>query len=190
MDCQNIIDGHAIDLTKGCPICGCKKFEYVRTKKPQKPKITVAEYVSMLASSEPQPQKEQKPEEPGIDSATGASPREQQRSEAENALDPKRQNTTSNVIDLNNRNISQNARVLEQRNETDTIEPEPAAVPAVPAKKGHNDRIESVRILEKGHYDINLPVLLNRKELVMSREDGVYIVDLPSALKSPRKKKK
>ena len=33
-------------------------------------------------------------------------------------------------------------------------------------------------------------MLLNRKELVMSREDGVYIVDLPSALKAPHKKKK
>lgn len=152
MDCQNIIDGHAIDLTKGCPICGCKKFEYVRTKKAVKPKITVAEYVSQLASSEPQPKPapevpELKPEELGIDRV---------KAEAENVL-----------------------------------KPEPAVAPKAPAaKKGHNDRIESVRILEKGHYDINLPVLLNRKELVMSREDGVYIVDLPSALKSPRKKKK
>ncbi len=182
MDCQNIVDGRAIDLTKGCPICGCKKFEYVRTKKPQKPKITVAEYVSQLASSEPQPKPEPeiKPEELGIDrvKTAGESSKAHHRSAAEN------------VIDLNRRSAAENARVLEQHNEADTIEPEPAAAPKAPAKKGHNDRIESVRILEKGHYDINLPVLLNRKELVMSKEDGVYIVDLPSALKPPRKKKK
>lgn len=57
-------------------------------------------------------------------------------------------------------------------------------------KKPAHERIESVRILEKGRYDINLPVLLNRKELVMSKEDGVYVVDLPSALKTPKKKKR
>ena len=39
-------------------------------------------------------------------------------------------------------------------------------------------------------FDLNLPMLLNRKELVMSKEDGVYVVDLPSALKTTPKKKK
>jgi predicted nucleic acid-binding Zn-ribbon protein len=79
--------------------------------------------------------------------------------------------------------------------------PEPKAEPADEAKleagepnagdkKAAHERIESVRILEKGSYDINLPVLLSRKELVMSREEGVYVVDLPSALKTPKKKKK
>ncbi len=65
-----------------------------------------------------------------------------------------------------------------------------APKPVTEDKKPARDRIESVRILEKGRYDINLPILLSRKELVMSKEDGVYVVDLPSALKTPKKKKK
>jgi predicted nucleic acid-binding Zn-ribbon protein len=67
-------------------------------------------------------------------------------------------------------------------------EPE-AREPEARDKKAAHERIESVRILEKGSYDINLPVLLSRKELVMSKEEGVYVVDLPSALKTPKKKR-
>jgi hypothetical protein len=154
LDCKNIIDGTAIDLAKGCPICGCRKFEYVRTKKAVKPGITVAEYVSQVAASEPQPiLPERKHEDIGIDYVKARA----------------------------------NARP-EVKAKTEAKAEHKAKAPA--AKKAQNDRIESVRILEKGHYDINLPVLLNRKELVMSKEDGVYIVDLPSALKAPHKKKK
>jgi predicted nucleic acid-binding Zn-ribbon protein len=51
------------------------------------------------------------------------------------------------------------------------------------------DRIESVRIVEHGTYDINLPLLLSRKELVTSKEEGSYTLDLNSALKSGKKKK-
>ena len=160
LDCKNIIDGTAIDLAKGCPICGCRKFEYVRTKKAVKPKITVAEYVAQVAASEPQPvpAPEMKPDEDlGIDRV-------------------KARATTK----------------LEVKAKSEAI-PEAKAehkAKAPAAKKSHNDRIESVRILEKGDYDINLPMLLNRKEIVMSKEDGVYVVDLPSALKVSHKKKK
>ena len=160
LDCKNIIDGTDIDLTIGCPICGCRKFEYVRSKKATKPGITVAEYVSQAAArepqpvvSEPQPAHEHKHEDIGIDYV-----------KARAVAKP------------------------EVKAKTEAKAEHKAKAPA--AKKAHNDRIESVRILEKGHYDINLPMLLNRKELVMSREDGVYIVDLPSALKAPHKKKK
>lgn len=161
LDCKNIIEGTSIDLSKGCPICGCRKFEYVRAKKATRPKITVAEYVSMIASSEPQPPpmatQELKPEDLGIDRVKArAVTKHDVKAEIEAAPEAKAEHK--------------------------------AKAPA--AKKGHNDRIESVRILEKGDYDINLPMLLNRKELVMSHEDGVYIVDLPSALKATPKKKK
>lgn len=158
LDCKNIIDGTDIDLTKGCPICSCRKFEYVRTKKATKPGITVAEYVAQVAASEPQPiVPAQKHEDPGIDYVKA------------------RPNTKHEV------------KAKAEAKPEAKAEHKPKA-PA--AKKAHNDRIESVRILEQGDYDLNLPMLLNRKELVMSREDGVYIVDLPSALKAPHKKKK
>ena len=49
--------------------------------------------------------------------------------------------------------------------------------------------IESVRIIAPGQYQINLEKLLEREEIVIAlREDGRYVIHLPSLLK--RKKTK
>ncbi len=126
VECKHILESGELDLDRGCPVCGGKKFQYIRPARKDVRKLTVAEYVALAAREEGQaPEKKEAPKAP-------------EKKEA-----PKAQ-----------------------------------------------DRVESVRILEKGRYDINLPVLLSRKELVMSKEEGVYIVDLPSAMKAPKKEKK
>lgn len=148
MECKNVIESGALDLASGCPVCGCKKFQYIRPKKDSKDtkkdvrKLTVAEYVAMAAAEEAK----NDPPKPAVQAP------EPPKAEAK-----------------------------------PEVKPEP--MPKKDDKKPDTDRVESIRILEKGLYDINLPILLNRKELVMSKEDGVYIVDLPSALKISRKKK-
>lgn len=133
MECKNVLESGEMDLT-GCPVCGGKKFQYMRPAKKEPRgekdprKLTVSEYVDHAASR-------------GQEKVPG------------HAESPKHK-------------------------------------PAKAEAGSAHERIESVRILEKGSYDINLPVLLNRRELVMSREEGVYVVDLPSALKAPKKKKR
>ncbi|MFA0823088.1 MAG: Zn-ribbon domain-containing protein [Methanomethylovorans sp.] len=53
------------------------------------------------------------------------------------------------------------------------------------------DRVESVRILAPGSYELNLDSLLQRKEIVMAiKEDGTYALHLPSVFKSEKKEKK
>lgn len=55
-----------------------------------------------------------------------------------------------------------------------------------PAKEVGN-RIESIRILSPGQYELNLESLLERKEIVMAlKEDGTYIVNLPSVFKKKK----
>ncbi len=144
MECKNVLESGELDLT-GCPVCGGKKFQYMRPAKKERPdekdprKLTVSEYVTHAAAAEAG--KEKAP-------VHG----KHKHAKAESRIETKAGAETK----------------------------------ATPA----HERIESVRILEKGSYDINLPVLLNRRELVMSREEGVYVVDLPSALKAPKKKKR
>ncbi len=144
IECKNVLESGELDLNTGCPVCGGKKFQYIRARKESKPKepkekelrkLTVAEYVAHASAAEAVPEKAQ------------------------------------------------------ERKETPEHKAEAKVKPESKGKKHAHERIESVRILEKGSYDINLPILLNRKELVMSKEDGVYVVDLPSALKTPKKKK-
>lgn len=51
------------------------------------------------------------------------------------------------------------------------------------------DRVESVRILSPGSYELNLESLLEREEIVMAlKEDGTYIVHLPSAFQKKKPK--
>ena len=49
-------------------------------------------------------------------------------------------------------------------------------------------KVESIRILEKGSYELNLEALLEREEIIMSlKEDGRYIVHLPSVFDKSKK---
>ncbi len=48
--------------------------------------------------------------------------------------------------------------------------------------------VESIRILEKGSYELNLKSLLDREEIIMSvKEDGRYLVHLPSIFEKNKK---
>lgn len=144
LECKNTVDSSLIDLKQGCPVCGCKKFQYVRPKKETKPASpTVAEYVA------------------GVEKVAKA--------------EYEASRTTREKLD----------KVPEP-----SVEPAPSgekSVQPTARARQEGDRIESVRIVEPGTYDINLPVLLSRRELVMSKEEGTYYVDLPSALKPPKK---
>ncbi len=49
------------------------------------------------------------------------------------------------------------------------------------------ERVESVRILAPGSYELNLESLLEREEIVMAlKEDGTYIVHLPSVFQKKK----
>lgn len=59
-----------------------------------------------------------------------------------------------------------------------------------PDQEPESDRIESVRILGPGSYELNLDTLLERKEIILAiKEDGSYIVHLPSVFDAKKKKK-
>lgn len=149
LECKNLIEGGRIDLQKGCPICGGKKFQYVRPKKDAaSPPVTVAGYVDQAALEEP-------PEE-----SVSAAPARDKPLEGPG------------------------------RPPGEKAEPGPKRKPAKEPRgnaKPDGERIESIRLIEQGSYDINLPVLLGRKELILSKEEGNYVVDLSSALKGPKK---
>ena len=151
MECKNLIESGALDLDVGCPVCGCKKFQYVRPKKGSKKehKPTVTEYVDQVKAEE----------KPDVAEATVTD--------------------TADVLPVLEQEKAEEMPVQSFESIIDMV---------TERKKIDLDRIESVRILDRGMYDINLPMLLNRKELVMSREEGSYIVDLPSALKPGKKK--
>jgi predicted nucleic acid-binding Zn-ribbon protein len=59
--------------------------------------------------------------------------------------------------------------------------------PKVETPKEIGNRVESIRILSPGQYELNLESLLERKEIVMAlKEDGTYVVHLPSVFKKKK----
>ncbi|MBK5190469.1 MAG: hypothetical protein JJE19_03115 [Methanosarcinales archaeon] len=51
------------------------------------------------------------------------------------------------------------------------------------------ERIESLRILSPGVYELNLDKLLERKEIVLRiKENGTYVVPLPSLFRKKKQK--
>lgn len=57
----------------------------------------------------------------------------------------------------------------------------------VETPKEIGNRVESIRIVSPGQYELNLESLLERKEIVMAlKEDGTYIVHLPSVFKQKK----
>lgn len=58
-----------------------------------------------------------------------------------------------------------------------------------PVAVEEGDRVESVRILGPGSYELNLDSLLGRKELVVAlKEEGTYALHLPSVFKDKKEK--
>jgi predicted nucleic acid-binding Zn-ribbon protein len=160
LDCKNLIESGTIDLRKGCPVCGGKKFQYIRPRpEPEERQQTVSEYVARAELREPQVEARESP----IARVPGRKPREAPKDYA--------------------------------RAEPMPVKPAEPQRPEKPQPAGPRDditkgeHIESIRIIENGTYDINLPLLLSRKELITSKEEGSYVVDLNSVLKPGKKKK-
>ncbi len=53
------------------------------------------------------------------------------------------------------------------------------------------EKIESLRILSPGVYELNLDKLLERKEIVMRlKENGTYVIPLPSLFRKKQQQKR
>ncbi len=66
-------------------------------------------------------------------------------------------------------------------------EPKESKVEKKKEKEEIGDRVESVRILSPGSYELNLDSIMKRDEIVMAlKEDGTYIVHLPSVFQKKK----
>jgi predicted nucleic acid-binding Zn-ribbon protein len=54
-------------------------------------------------------------------------------------------------------------------------------------KSGEGKPLESVKITAPGTYELNLPSLFERDELIMAVKEGTYFIDLKSAFKKGKK---
>lgn len=57
--------------------------------------------------------------------------------------------------------------------------------PEEPGAEG--DKLESIKITAPGTYELNLPSLFEREELIMAVKEGTYFIDLSSAFRKGKK---
>jgi len=117
--CRNVFDEGA-DILKGCPVCGWKKFMFVKA---------------------------------------GLRPGQEAGAAVQDML-----KDASSETEIKGQEIAQGE--------------------AKPESK-----VESIRITEPGTYELNLPTLFERDELIMAVKDGTYLIDLSSAFRKPKKDK-
>jgi len=61
------------------------------------------------------------------------------------------------------------------------------ATPESELSKGEGRALESIKITAPGTYELNLPSLFEREELIMAVKEGTYFIDLTSAFKKSKK---
>lgn len=60
--------------------------------------------------------------------------------------------------------------------------PSPETIP-----EGESEKLESIKITAPGTYELNLPSLFEREELIMAVKEGTYFIDLSSAFRKGKK---
>jgi len=129
--CNNTFESGE-DILKGCPVCGWKKFMFVRR----------------LAAED------RRPSEQIISKAMG---------------------------------VRNPPRSTKEATKTKTASPSLQHPASLPHPKIGPETLESIKITAPGTYELNLPSLFERNELIMAVKDGTYFIDLSSAFRKGKK---
>jgi len=145
------------DILKGCPACGWKKFMFVR-KMQQEPDLSGHSQERIITR------------------AMGV------------RVPPKRLETESIAVE---KTIS----FVQGPDPSSQISALPQAKPQAKVESsreselfpGREKALESIKITAPGTYELNLPSLFERDELIMAVKEGTYFIDLTSAFKKSKK---
>lgn len=185
--CKKVFD-EGTDVLKGCPSCGCKKFEFVRAGRPEGSRrlgdfdpgiggeILISREMGVRKPpkrSSPQLRR-QKSDQPTL--STEGSARSSDLSD-------------SHIPDKADRSAEKTLPPIEAPAGTrkSTIRAHTEKRADKSQAKAIEGSVESIRISEPGTYELNLPSLFERDELIMAVKDGTYLIDLSTALKKPKK---
>ncbi len=146
--CNNTFESGE-DILKGCPVCGWKKFMFVRRR-------PAGENKDRLQS------------EQIITKSMGV------------RVPPKRRQ--SEEIAMERASPSPQHHPLQTPQNTS-----PMMAPQAEEKIAEDKKLESIKITAPGTYELNLPSLFERDELIMAVKEGTYFIDLSSAFRKGKK---
>jgi uncharacterized protein len=183
--CNNVFESGE-DILKGCPSCGWKKFMFVRKKPLQENGVSSSETEQIITRAmgvRIPPKRAQKEEyeiqrvdrEPSLVSTAlqAQAIQSQDLSDCKDAKSPKAATTQSAVVAHSDPHASSHS--------LKRIETQPTADPT------NDSMLESIKITGPGTYELNLPSLFERDELIMAVKEGTYFIDLSSAFRKGKK---
>lgn len=185
--CNNVFDSGE-DILKGCPNCGWKKFMFVKKNSKEAPGTGH--------------------QEPIITRAMGVRvpPKTAEKRQIENTIEKTMENTMGNAIEKTIGNTIPNDKMASRQRPSQPANvssgthaanldkaiarkaPQPDAnVPETNGSQQEGRALESIKITAPGTYELNLPSLFERDELIMAVKEGTYFIDLTSAFKKGKK---
>jgi predicted nucleic acid-binding Zn-ribbon protein len=170
--CNNVFDSGE-DILKGCPNCGWKKFMFVKKGMGNDRAKTHEEQIITRAMGVRRPPKAK-------EVAEEAHPNQRH-------PDLKAHHTKVSEFTKAPDDESHDGPHASHENDESNIniknQPEGKGFDGKPAGK----TLESIKITAPGTYELNLPSLFERDELIMAVKEGTYFIDLTSAFKKSKK---
>ena len=176
-----------MDILEGCPVCGWNKFLFVKSKE------KIKEVRGALKASEIGGPYEPWPE--GNDSLRKilksgegqgrrtALEKEDRRGKTKEKRKPKERTPKERTPkDRDERKHG----FFDLDSDKDRSQDRPLQMPGK-IRHQEDKTLESIRMPEPGTYELNLPSLFERDELVMAIKEGTYLIDLSSAFKKQKK---
>ena len=163
--CGNVFDSGE-DILKGCPNCGWKKFMFVK-KKPLDEKSQMLQQEQIITR------------------AMGV------------RIPPRRAENPPTAIDQEMQCLQRSSPATASSAQLcSPVKKKPGDDPqdnhqfkdtAQSDGKPEGKALESIKITAPGTYELNLPSLFERDELIMAVKEGTYFIDLTSAFKKGKK---
>jgi predicted nucleic acid-binding Zn-ribbon protein len=170
--CNNIFESGE-DILKGCPVCGWKKFMFTRAKstgikgsEPQTQQIiTKAMGVRVPPGRRPKGWAEERVKETAKESAEERV-EEIVRKPSEKPFQPPAEGSEASAFIREAIPEGKSEKLVSEKPES---------------------KLESIKITAPGTYELNLPSLFEREELIMAVKEGTYFIDLSSAFRKGKK---
>jgi predicted nucleic acid-binding Zn-ribbon protein len=171
--CNNIFESGE-DILKGCPVCGWKKFMFTRTASGTNGDQTQQIITRAMGVRVP----------PGGRAERRIEGRVEERAEVK--AEEREVRVEELVRKPPERPFQPPAKGPEGSKACASSESIREAITEVENKKLEG-KLESIKITAPGTYELNLPSLFEREELIMAVKEGTYFIDLSSAFRKGKK---
>ncbi|MDD4653605.1 MAG: Zn-ribbon domain-containing protein [Methanothrix sp.] len=178
--CKNVFDSGE-DILKGCPNCGWKKFMFVRKGQQDSGEAEAGPIITRAMGVRVPPGEARKNRSEAAVEQMQASQQAPQESANAAPLSPSAQTPLERKID-----DAPQPHPDEGHDLQDSLKIE-GKVKSDGKSKSHEKTLESVKITAPGTYELNLPSLFERDELIMAVKEGTYFIDLASVFKKSKK---